>query len=213
LKIKAALQTKVEAAMDPSVAHQELRAIRGLMADSQAYLAGTWRHQLAWGCLTMLGLLGTWGSTLYGAYSVVPWLWAAVLGGGWSWSILVERARTPPPVRNSAGRAFAGIWMGTGVALTLTGTVAVWSGSLAPAALPGMLAVLFGAGYFASGFLAGLGWMGWLALAWWLGGAALLWWPGPHALLGLAVMVLLLEVTPALVLRERERVHGARRVP
>lgn len=199
--------------MDPSTPQQELRAIRSLMADSQAYLAGTWRHQLAWGCLTTVGLLGTWASTLTGAYGVVNWLWAGVLIVGWTGSLTLERTRTPPPVRNAAGRAFAGVWLGTGVALTLTGTVAVWSGSLAPAALPGMLAVLFGAGYFASGFLAGLGWMGWTALAWWIGGAALLWWPGPHALLVLAAMVLLLEVAPALVLRYRERAGSAGAAP
>jgi hypothetical protein len=109
------------------------------------------------------------------------------------------------PVRNVAMRAFGGIWMSLGVTLTLIGSVSVYSGALEPSSLPGVLAVVFGAGYFASGFVAGLVWLSAVGVAWWAGGVGLLFWRTPGNLLVLAAMVVALEVVPALVLRRRER--------
>lgn len=68
---------------------------------------------------------------------------------------------------------------------------------------------MLGAGYFASGFTAGISWLSAVG-AWWASGVALLFRRGPGGMLVLAVLVLLLEVVPALVLRNRERAGAAR---
>ena len=52
-------------------------------------------------------------------------------------------------------------------------------------------------------------WLTAVGVAWWASGVALLFRRGPWGLLVLAVLVLLLEVVPALVLRNRERAGAA----
>lgn len=191
---------------DPATtAREELAHIRSLMEDGQRFLCGTWRHQLLWGVLSLAGLAATWLAAGRGWIAVIWWIWPVVLLVGWAGSLRLGSRRQAPPVRNVAGRAFAGIWVGLGVTLTLLGTLAVWAGALDPRALPGVLALVFGLGYFASGHLSGLGWLTAVGLFWWAGGGVLLFWRGSGALLGLAALVLVLEIGPALALRRLER--------
>jgi hypothetical protein len=46
--------------MNQRTAQGELASIRSLMAGSQAFLSGTWQHQLLWGTLAAIGLGATW---------------------------------------------------------------------------------------------------------------------------------------------------------
>jgi hypothetical protein len=196
--------------MDQQTARSELASIRSLMADSQAFLSGTWQHQLLWGTLAAIGLSATWVAAREESYTAIAWIWGVTLVSGWLCSVWLMRRWTGSPVRNVATRAFGGIWLSLGVTLTLIGTVSIYSGALEPSSLPGVLALVFGAGYFASGFMAGMPWLSAVGVAWWASGVALLFRRGPGGMLVLAVLVLLLEVVPALVLRNRERAGAAR---
>ncbi|MBW3535907.1 MAG: hypothetical protein KY453_11950 [Gemmatimonadetes bacterium] len=191
--------------MNGAAAGQDLAWIRALMEDSQRLLRGTWRHQAVWGLLSAVGLVATWwavsGSRLTMAWAV----WPLLLVVGWSLSFaLARKDGARRPVRNLASRAFGGVWIGSGVTLTLLGTLGLYSGAVAPSALPGVLSLVLGLGYFASGFVTGLGWLRWIGVAWWLVGSGLMVWRGPGGLLVLAVAALLLEVGPALTLRREE---------
>lgn len=191
--------------MDPDDAREDLAAIRALMTDSQRLVRGTWSYQLVWGILATAGLTGTWIAQRTERYDAILLMWVALVAVGWAFSIARSRRdRSSAPVRNAATRAFGGIWMGLGVTLTLIGIVTIPTGAVAPGGLPGILAALLGAGYFASGFLAGLRWMLYVGLAWWLAAGALLVWQGPAAILALAALTVVLEIVPALVLRTFE---------
>lgn len=191
--------------MDAGAVRQELAWIRALMEDSQRLLAGTWRHQALWGLLTAAGLALTWWAVGADRPGVVWVGWPALIAAGWSGSFALERRGASAPVHNLAGRAFGGVWVGAGVTLTLLGTLGLYSGALAPSALPGVLSLVLGLGYFASGFASGLRWLRTVGLAWWVLGSALMVWRGPDGLLVLAGAALVLEVGPALALRRRER--------
>lgn len=161
--------------MDQAAARQELAAIRALMAESQGFLGGSWRHQLVWGLLGASGLTATWWAVSAGS-AVRP---------GW-------------------------IWLALGVTLTLIGAASILTGTLAPRSLPGLIALVFGAGYFASGLVAGVRWLAGVGVGWWVAGAGLLQWSsGPGSLLVLAGLTLVLEVGPALALRRLERSGAA----
>lgn len=193
----------------------ELVAIRSLMEESQSFLSGTWPHQLVWGAIGAAGVTGTWGAAATGHVDWIPWIWIVAVGAGWAFSLGgVGRGASLGRVRNVASRAFGGVWMALGVTLTLLGAVAVGSAArgtpvVDPQILPGLIALIFGAGYFASGYLAGLRWLQGVALLWWSGGVGLLLWRHHTALLVLAVMTILLEIGPALVLRRSEREERA----
>lgn len=190
--------------MNTSDVHRELALIRGLMEGSQRLLAETWKHQVAWGLLIAVGLVTTWWGQATGNRTLLVWIWPAVLAVGWLFSLTIGyRDARRAPVSNAAGRAFAGIWIGAGVSLSLLGLLGPLVGAYTPMALPGVVAVILGLGYFASGVVAGLGWLRGVGLAWWASGTALLIWRDTWALPALAALVLLLQVGPALVLRRQ----------
>lgn len=196
--------------MNDTAVATEITRIRGLMEESQRFLCGTWQHQVLWGGVGAAGLVFTWWSVTVGSTDAVPAAWLSLLVLGWIGSLLlVRRGARSAAVDNVAGRAFGGIWMGLGVTLTLLATLGVYSGALDPRSLPGVLSVVLGTGYFASGFLTGLRWLTAVGVAWWVGGAVLLFWSEPGALLVMSAMALLLEVGPALALRARERAQPA----
>lgn len=195
--------------MQDAPSARDLAWIRSLMDESQRFLCGTWRHQLVWGVIGVVSLTATWGALRTGAPNAVGWIWGAALALGWTYSLWLGRRDARAPVRNVAGRAFGGIWMALGVALTLLGTMTIMTDALDPMGLPGIVAILFGSGYFASAFLADLRWLSVVALAWWGGGVVLLLWRSPDAILALAAMTAALEAGPALLLRRIERTSRA----
>lgn len=188
----------------PSV-QDDLAAIRSLMMSSQRLVRGTWSHQLIWGCLVTVGLVSTWLIERTGRFDLLTGIWIAVLVAGWTFSVVRSRGvESAPPARNVATRAFGGIWIGLGVTLTILGLATIPTGAVAPDGLPGVIATVLGAGYFASGFLAGIWWMSAVGVGWWVGGGLLLIWQGSHALLVLAALTVALEILPALALRAME---------
>ncbi len=190
---------------DPTL-RDDLAAIRALMADSQDLVRGTWWYQMVWGVLITLGLVLTWVGEQSGRFGFIAAVWVGVVVTGWVASMIRGRREAArATVRNAASRAFAGIWIGLGVTLTMVGMVSIPTGAVAPDGLPGLLAILFGAGYFATGFVSGLRGLSLVGVGWWMGGAALLVFQGPSAVLGLAALTVMLEIAPALALRRMER--------
>lgn len=186
-----------------STAREEIAFIRGLMDENRRLVAGSWRHQVVWGSLTAAGLGVTWWVLREGGAAPIGWVWVALLVVGWaaSWWMGRGEARAAP-VRNQATRGFAGIWVGIGITLTLLATVGLYGGGLDPRVLPGVLACVLGAGYWASSRVTGIDWLAMVGVGWWAGGCALLLTDlGPTALLVLAGMTVLLEVLPGLALR------------
>lgn len=192
--------------MDNATARADLAWIRAATDQTHQFLCGSWRHQLVWGFVGVFGLVATWSANQLNQPTAIGIIWFVSVAGGWAWSLREGRyAGRGAPVRSVAARTFGGIWMATGVCITLIAGIAVFSGAVDPRSLSGIIAILFGGGYFASGFVAGLRWLTGVAVAWWVGGVALLFWRSPEAVLALAAMVVLLEIGPALRLRRVEQ--------
>ncbi len=194
---------------DQDAGREELAEIRSLMAESQGLLTGSWRHQLVWGLLTAFAVLGIWVANRLEWLPAPVWILVVAIVLGWMYSLLFAQRRDP--VGNVAARAFGGIWLGLGVTLTLIFVVPTLTGAVARESLPGLMAFVFGAGYFSSGFLSGLRWLSAVGFAWWVSGVALLVWRGVDSLLALGVLLVALQVLPALKLRSMERSHGQSR--
>ncbi len=189
----------------PPSAQQELAWIRELMVDSRRALHGSWQHQVLWGCLISAGLAGTWAVAYAGRPEWIGPGWATLIMIGWGGSVLLgRRLAAGARVNTQSEGLFAGVWVGVGAALTLFGTVGMASGALSPTTLPGVVAILMGVGYFASGHLAGLGWLRLVGVAWWLVGTGMLVIAGAWTLPALAAAFATLTLGPALVLRRQE---------
>lgn len=188
----------------PAAPGAELRLIRRMMESNRRLVVGTWHHQVVWATVTAAGMSGTWWADTAGAWGAIAPLWIVVSAAGWLASYTLGRRDAGAPVRNGATRSFAGIWIGTGGALTLLGFVGIASGALDPAAFPGVVAALLGAGCVASGAATGLPWLRGVGAVWWGAAVPLLVRPGSWCYLALACLLLLLHGGAALRLAREE---------
>jgi hypothetical protein len=187
----------------------DLALIRRLMDEGQRSVRDDGSHFIGWGLAAVVGLVLTDLATTGTLEIPIALVWLPVLVGGWIFSLRAgRRAHATARVVTAAGRLLAGVWIGTGIGITLLTALSLSGSGIPPVALGGIVAVLLGTGFFASGFVIG-GWMTYLALAWWIGGAALLMWPTRHAPLLLAAMLLLLQVLPGMILFARARREDA----
>lgn len=197
--------------MDTEAPRRDLAAIRALMEESRAHVAGTGRYWILWGVASVLGFLITW-LAVRGAVRLpldLSWVWGGLLSLGWAGSAWMGwRGERAAPVGNEVTRIVYAIWVGLGVVLTVAALAGMLTPLVSVEALPGLLAVTIGAGYLPTGSIRGLGWLRWLAGLWWAGGVWMLVRPGLHTVLVLGAMVVALQIVPGIVL---ERSGAVRR--
>ncbi len=186
--------------MDVEAARRDIAEIREWMDHGRRVMVESWRHQVWWGVLSAVALVGTWWAVQQQAWWAAATVWPSALLLGWAGSLFLARA-APPRGCNRATRALEAVWKGTGGTLSLLGLFGAAGGGIAPSAVPGAIALVFGGTYFATAHISGIEWLRWIACAWWAGGVLLLVAPaGSASLLVLAGLVLLLEAGPGLVL-------------
>lgn len=185
-------------------AREDLAAIRRLMEGGRQVVNTAGPHFVAWGVLTSGALAATYVMAGRGDTRAIWWTWAVAIGLGWAASVALMLT-AERRVSSATGRLLGGLWVGTGVTLTLLGFAAPAGGGLAQEAITGVLAAVLGGATFATGLLVGSRWMQAAAGAWWAGALLMLLWPGPHGLLLTAALVLLLQAVPGVVLTLRGR--------
>lgn len=181
----------------------ELQYVRQLMAEGERSFQESGAHFLIWGVATAAGLALTW-LAIRAAAPPPGWLWV-----GWAAVLLIacvgavmagRRENRRAPAHTLAGRMLGDVWGGIGVAILLLGLGGGAVGILPGPAIPVVVATLLGAGYFATASLYRKVPLRALALGWWTGAVAMAIWPGTHSVLVLALLVLVLEVAPGIVL-------------
>jgi hypothetical protein len=195
-------------------AEDDLALIRRLMADSRSVVVDRGKHFMIWGAVSVVGLLATYGA-IAGWIAVAPrWTWAGLVVVGWVASFVVGwRDGRSARVRTLAGRLLGGVWLATGVTLTLIAASGLFGGVVPHVALPGVLSAVMGVAVLATSQLTDEGWLAWVAAGWWVGAAVMLFAPGLYALLVMAVMALALMLAPGALLYMRSRRGGATRAP
>lgn len=187
-------------------AREDLAAIRRLMEDGRDVVNTAGPHFVAWGVLTSAALVATYVLGARGEGRLIWWTWAAAVALGWLSSIaLMMTVNRRARASTATGRLLGGMWIGTGVTLSLLGFAAPAGGGLANGAITGVLASVLASGFFATGLLVGSRWMQAAAGGWWAGALLMLLWPGPHTLLVTAALVLALQTAPGAVLMLRGR--------
>jgi hypothetical protein len=187
-------------------AEQDLALIRRLLEDSRSVVVDRGKHFMIWGAVSVVGLLATYGA-IVGAVAVAPrWTWTGLVAAGWVASFVVGlRDGRSARVRTLASRLLGGVWLATGVTLTLIAASGLFGGVVPHVALPGVLSAVMGVAVLATSQLTGEGWLAWVAAGWWAGAAVMLFAPGLYTLLVMAVMALALMLVPGAVLYARSR--------
>jgi len=187
--------------MDPERAREDMEMIRRMMEESRRVVTTGRHHYVAWGTLITAALLLTWTAATGRTSLPVGWVWAGAVALGWAFSAwAVVRWDRRAPVSNLAGRTMGGLWIGTGVCLTLVGFLGPASGQMGGSALLGTIAAVLGATTLATAAIQGSTRTGAIAAGWWVGSAVLFLWPGRHALLVAAALMVVLHLLPGLLL-------------
>src|SRR5688500_508861 len=187
-------------------AREDLAAIRRLMQDGQQVVNHAGPHFVAWGVVCSAALAATYVLAEQADARTVWWVWGVAISLGWIASIaLTYRGVRQARVTTATGRLLGGMWLGTGITLTLLGFAAPAGGGLDVAAITGVLAAVLGGASFATGMLVSSRWLQAAGGAWWAGALFMLLWPGRHGLLITAGLLIVLQTIPGLVLMARAR--------
>jgi hypothetical protein len=187
-------------------AREDLVAIRAMMERTRDVVGYAAPHFVVWGVLMAAALLATYLLRDQAGDGWISWLWVLAVGVGWALSwLLAVRGRRRGRVRSQAGRMLGGLWLGTGVTMTILGFAGPAGGAVSTLVVSGMLAAVLGAAYFATGVLAGVRWLMAVGVGWWAGSLVMLLWPGPAAVLLMAACMLALQVGPGAYYLTRRR--------
>lgn len=179
----------------------ELSFIRSVIEDSRRAIVFDATPFLVWGGLVVAGVAAE-----YLVDFDPVWIWMALIGAGWIYSIASwMRHRARARVRTLADRALASVWVGCWTAMTLVGFVGYFSGHLSGSGITASLAIIMGAGFFATGTLVADRLVRLIGIGWWLVGTVIYLWDSPYTLAFFAVMIVLLQIMPGVVLQRRWR--------
>jgi hypothetical protein len=173
---------------------EDLAYVRRIIEDAQSALAADAAPLLAWGILSLIGVLLV--------YLVPPldsiWLWVGLIGVAWLYTgaRAFRRGRTAEATAFSQ-RILARLWFGVFTAMTIIGFVGGFTASLAPTVITPVFAALFGVGSLMSAALLGARHLDFLAVGWWIGSIVLFVVTPPWrlAFFGLLLAVLLILPT------------------
>lgn len=187
-------------------AREDLAVIRRIMEETRRDVVDRGKHFLIWGGITTIGLVLTHLAIVGGLAWKPGWVWVGLVGAGWVASMVVGwRDGRDTRVRTLGRRLLSGIWVATGITLTVIGMAGIFAEPVPVRILPGTLAVVIAPAVLVTGQLTGDRWWSAIAAGWWLGGIVMLLLPGPYTLLVMAGMALALMVVPGALLFVRAR--------
>lgn len=192
---------------DNKQAELEISLIKKIMDDSRQAVEYNGIHFIFWGTLVAICLIINYFFVISGTagkYAGILWSVAMPIGAitdafiGW-------RMQKKQPASTFAGRMLGSLWLASGIAMFIFGFLGPAAGAYKHVFICPVISTLLGATYFTSGSLQQLPWLRNLSLAWW-GGAALMYlWPGKQTLLVFALMMILLQVLPGMMLYRKVR--------
>ncbi len=185
-------------------AQQELAFIKAVMEESRRKLVIDGTLYIVWGIVISVGMLATYALLEAKMYSWIGWTWVVCIGFGWIFSIMRGfRQHQNERVRSLIGKLIAALWIGTGITMTLIGFIGTATGFISGMNVIPLMAMILGIPYLVSGIMVDNWLISKLAFGWWLGGVAMMIWPGTHIFFIFALMMVLFQILPGIVLRRR----------
>lgn len=192
--------------MSTTQAEQDLAFIREIMSESRSFATRSGIYFIVWGVVIALAMALTWAFSV-DMIDLHPFIvWGVAIVVGWAFSIWHGRRMARSSLAfHPSGEHIGWLWFALGITMTVAFFPGQMSGAIEPTAIPGLAALMVGAGVFVTAVLARIGWLRWIAAAWWIAGAVTITWPGSYALLLYAGLMVVLQVVPGIVLERMAR--------
>lgn len=186
--------------MDENIALEELQFIRKVIEDSKRSVIYNGMHYIVWGILVIAGMCLNYLVLLNHMYFNYFWIWAGVVVIGWIFSFIYGGKEAERQPRTFALKIVNSVWFATGVGMTVLGFIGPFSGAIQPVFISPVLSVLLGAAYLITGRIFESEWFSNLSIGWWAGAIVMFYFPGIHSLIIMAIMMLLFQTVPGIIL-------------
>jgi len=197
--------------MDSMDAQQELSFIRKVIEDGRRAISDDGKELIVWGLLVVVGMATMFVSLQFEFAISKVWLWGALIGIGWTYTIVREiRTRKRNRFTTFGGRILGSLWMGCGIVMTLVGFLAPATGAIKPWAIIPIISLILGIGYLVTGVVHDDRWMRMSAAGWWVGAVVMLLWPGYYMFLLFGGLIIVFQIVPGVKLyREWQAQHSS----
>ncbi len=171
---------------------QDLAYIKNIMQEGRKIIVDNGVGFIVWGILIATGMIFNYFALVYRIPGNILLIWGILFGIGilvTVWGAVKDRKRKQ--AETLAGKFLGAIWVGVIITLSMNGFL----GNLHPA----LAASILGLGYFPTGYVTGFSMFRYLAFAWWAGAAVMFVYPGLYTALVFALMMIVLQVIPGIV--------------
>lgn len=193
--------------MESKQAELELSLIKKMMDDTRKINIDNGIHYIFWGILIAVALFLNYLIIKLNFYpKYAGFVWLVLMVSGAVADIFIGKYQSKrSSVSTYAGRLMSSLWFASGVAMFIYGFVGSFSGAYNPIFICPIIATSLGISYFTSGSIQQLGWLKSVSYGWWAGAIVMFVFPGIHTLLVFAVMIILLQIVPGIVLNKRSK--------
>ncbi|HQY19533.1 MAG TPA: hypothetical protein PLD63_08780 [Ignavibacteria bacterium] len=193
--------------MESRQAELELSLIKKMMEDTRKMNIDNGIHYIFWGVLVAVALFINYLFLKLNFYpKYVGLVWMVLMVSGAVADIFIAKYQSKrSSVSTYAGRLMSSLWLASGVAMFIYGFIGPLSGAYNSIFICPIIATSLGISYFTSGSIQQLGWLRSVSFGWWAGAIVMFIFPGIHTLLVFAVMIILLQIVPGILLNIKSK--------
>lgn len=191
--------------MEPQQASSELSLIKKIMEDSRKINIDNGIHYIFWGVLVTIALLVNYVMLITKTYvEHIGFMWLILMvSGGIVDAIIGRRQSKTSRAETFAGKILASLWLASAVAMFMFGFVGSAMKAYNPVFICPIIATSLGISYFTSGAIQQIKWLQYLSFGWWTGAIVLFAFPGIHTLLIFAIMLIIFQIIPGIILKRK----------
>ncbi len=197
----------------------ELQYIRKIIEESRAAFVENGKIYILWGLIMAIGMGVTYLSFLLNRNLDTGYVWIALILLGWIMMIMLYRARKHKGQRAKSiiERIDTAIWGACGGAIGLLVIIFMLNyhydpsssffstlfDTISPFVISFFSAIILGIAFYLSGIVNQIRWLRNLSFVCWAGAAAMFLWPSIHVFGLYALMLILFQVVPGIILQRR----------
>lgn len=185
----------------------ELAVIKQIMEDTRKINVNNGIHYIFWGILVAVCLIANYVLVLNGiSMNYVGYLWLIAMTAGAVIDGFIGKYQTKiNSVNTFAGKLLSSVWFASGISMFIFGFVGVFAKAYNPIYICPIISTSLGISYFVSGAIQQIKWFKYISLGWWLGSILLFVFPSIHTLLIFAFMLIVFQVIPGIIIRNKSK--------
>jgi hypothetical protein len=187
--------------MQVSTAQQEISFIKKIMEDSRRIIVDDGLDFIFWGIVASAGLIITYFLIVTKKWEYIKWTWIVLITIGWIFSISrgIKRGKKRKAF-TFTGKILSVTWVACGITMTIIGLIGIFTGSIKGVYISPSISLVLGIAFAVTGTVYEDKWIGLLSIGWWIGGIFMFVFPGIHNILMMAIMMLIFQIFPGIIL-------------